>query len=64
MQSSKQQNYIGSMETGPNGSAGSHIHPMLHNRLGTVGGPEIQCLGHNFTISRAVAAAAMLLAAS
>ena len=39
-----QQNYIGSMETGPNGS---HIHPMLHNRLGTVGGPEIQCLGHN-----------------
>ena len=62
MQSSKQQNYIGSMETGPNGS---HIHPMLHNRLGTVGGPEIQCLGHNFTISRAAAAgAAMLLAAS
>lgn len=54
-----QQNYIGSMETGPNGS---HIHPMLHNRLGTVGGPEIQCLGHNFTISRA--AAAMLLAAA
>ena len=58
-----QQNYIGSMETGPNGS---HIHPMLHNRLGTVGGPEIQCLGHNFTISRAAAAAvaAMLLAAA